>query len=400
MALGRSNGGGGAAPANPGRQGETLWVHANTAEQLSALGDIGCRLKTMRPELVVVATVSPALANRPLPEGCDLREQFPHGDSTSAARQFLEKYQPDICLWAGGNLRPNLFRAARDRGVELILTDLRPDELPTRRRRWLTDQTQRMIECFSAVYLSEKEAVERIQRLGLDPDRITLTTQLRSAITPPACHPDELAEIGDMLGGRPVWLAAHARPEELETILAAHRIALRHLHRLMLVLAVNCEDHQEALQIALEDSGLRWCSWGDGDTPDENTQILTTCAEDGLGVWYRVAPVSLVAGTLEPAWQGHCPMEALSLGSAVLFGPGIRRYRDLYARLERESAAIRVTGQSELASQVARLTAPDKAAAMALAGWNVVTEGAKLTDLLVEQIHMRFDAREAANAGT
>ena len=396
-ALGRSNGTGGARQTDS-RTGEVLWVHATNAEQLSALGDIGCRLKTLRPDLLVVASVAPALANRPLPEGCDIRETLPPGDSASAARQFLEKYHPDICLWAGGGLRSNLLRAARDRNVELLLVDIRPDEVPARRRRWLTDQTQRMIECFSAVYVSERDSVERIQRLGLDPDRITLTTQLRSSITPPGCHPDELVEVNDMLGGRPVWLAARAEPEEFATILDSHRIALRHLHRLLLVIAVDCESDADTLEETLRDSGLRYCNWGDGDMPNEHTQVLVTCAEDGLGLWYRVAPVSLIAGTLEPAWQGHCPMEALSLGSAVLFGPGIRRYRDLYARLEREGAAVRITGRSDLAAQVALLTAPDKAAAQALAGWGVVTEGAKLTDLLIEQIQMRLDAREVGDA--
>ena len=400
MALGRSNGHGSGSAATPERRGEVLWVNATNAEQLSALGDIGCRLKSMRPDLRVVASLSPALSNRPLPEGCDIREQFPPGDNSSAARQFLDTYRPDVCLWAGGGLRPNLIRAARDRGTELLLTDISPGEVPARRRRWLTDQTQRMIECFSAVFVSDRGSVERLQRLGLDPDRIAMTTRLRSSVSPPPCHPDELDEISRMLGGRPVWLAVRAHPEELQLILDAHRSALRHLHRLLLVLAVNCDEHLETVEETLQNSGLRYCNWGDGGNPDDHTQVLITCAEDGLGTWYRVAPVSLIAGTLEPAWQGNCPMEALALGSAVLHGPGVRRYRDLYTRLEADGAAIRIREQSELASSVIRLSAPDKAAAMALAGWSVVTEGANLTDLLVEQIQSRLDAREAGHAST
>ena len=400
-AFGRPGGNGGATVATSRPRGETLWVNATNSEQLSALGDIGCRLKTLRPDLHVVASLAPVLSNRPLPEGCDSREQFPPGDNGTTARQFLDTWRPDVCLWAGGGLRPNLIRAARDRGTELILTDIRPGEVPTRRRRWLTDQTQRMIECFSSVYVSEREAVERLQRLGLDPDRITLTTRLRSSVTPPPCHPDELDDVSRILGSRPVWLAVQAHPEELPAILEAHRIALRHLHRLLLVLAIDCDSHLELVDGALRDSGLRHCNWGDGGTPDDNTQVLITCAEDGLGTWYRAAPVSLIAGTLEPGWQGNCPMEALALGSAVLHGPGVRRYQDLYKRLRKDGAAIRVSGKpEELAAQVTRLSAPDAAAAMALAGWSLVTEGAKLTDLLVDQIQACFDAREAEDAGT
>ncbi|WP_406646528.1 glycosyltransferase N-terminal domain-containing protein [Aliisedimentitalea scapharcae] len=378
----------------------SIWMHATSAERLGALGDIARRLKTTRPDLRVLVTTESALASLALPEGCDERGGLPTSDTASGARQFLDRHQPGLCLWTGGGLRPTLIRTAQDRGTCMLLADIQADEVPTRRRRWLTDVTQRMMECFSFVYTPSKDAQERLVRVGYSTDLIKRTTSMRSSVTPPYYHPDDLSELTDSLGGRPVWLAAYAEPEEFETILTAHRDALRRLHRLLLVIVVDCDRNRDALFDAVEHSGLRCTDWDRGEMPSDNTQVLLACTQDGLGLWYRVAPVSLIAGSLEPAWQGHCPMEALALGSAVLFGPGVRRNRALYNRLATDKAAIQINNSQDLATKITHLSAPDKAASMAVAGWEVVTEGAQLADLLVDDIQTFLDQQETQYAGS
>ena len=257
-----------------------------------------------------------------------------------------------------------------------------------------------MMECFSRVYTPSKEAEERIVRVGYSTDLIKRTTKMRSSVTSPYYHPDDLNDLTEALGGRPVWLAAYAEPQEFDVILAAHRDALRRLHRLLLVIAVDCDRNREAVHQAVTLSGLRCADWDQGEMPGDNTQVLLACTEEGLGLWYRVAPVSLIAGSLEPAWQGHCPMEALALGSAVLFGPGVRRHRSLYSRLAADKAAIQINNSQDLSTKISQRSAPDKAATMALAGWEVVTEGAHLADMLVEDIQVLLDQQETQNART
>jgi 3-deoxy-D-manno-octulosonic-acid transferase len=51
-----------------------------------------------------------------------------------------------------------------------------------------------------------------------------------------------------------------------------------------------------------------------------------------LGLWYRVAPISLVGGSLQPI-GGHNPFEPAALGSAILHGPYVTNFVDIYQRL-------------------------------------------------------------------
>ena len=52
-----------------------------------------------------------------------------------------------------------------------------------------------------------------------------------------------------------------------------------------------------------------------------------------------------------------------------------------------------MNGADSLGTAVVQLIAPDLAAAMALAGWEVATDGAELVDLLVDLLQDALDAR-------
>jgi 3-deoxy-D-manno-octulosonic-acid transferase len=235
--------------------------------------------------------------------------------------------------------------------------------------------------------------------MGISSAKVTRASRLRISATPPNCHDDELTRMQADLGSRPVWLAAHCLPDEVPMLLKAHRRASRRLHRLLLILAVADYDALEDVRGQLQASGLRTADWEVGGEPDDNTQVVLSC-DDDLGLWYRLAPLSVLAGTFGKEAACHNPLDAAALGSAVLHGPKIRTHAALYHRLAQAGAALQVLSAEDLAEQVIRLCAPDKAAAMALAGWKVVTEGAELTDQLLELMQDMLDQREAQHAAT
>jgi len=383
----------------PRPTGELIWAHVTNTERFLALGDLGQRLKTMRPDLSLIVTCEPGLACTSKPEGYDLIIGELPADQPADVRSFLNHWCPDICLWAGGNLRPVLMRACGERGINSLLIDIEAGELPARKSRWLPDKSRKLLDKFSGIMTPSSAAIAQMRRSGIAPTKVSLTSRLRLSSTLPAYHEDELSRMREKLGSRQVWLSAHTRPGEIETVFGAHRNALRLLHRLLLVLSMEQYSDLEAVRDMLHDTGLRWADWEAGEDLDDNTQVLLTCDED-LGLWYRVAPVSLLAGTLEKDKSGHNPMDAAALGSAILHGPYIGPHAPLYDRLTKAGAALEVQGKDELAVQIIQLSAPDKAAEMAVAGWQVVTESAKLTDLLLDKIQDMLDLREVGHATT
>ncbi|WP_245227050.1 3-deoxy-D-manno-octulosonic acid transferase [Parasedimentitalea maritima] len=379
--------------------GELIWAHATSDERYLTLCDLGQRLKMMRPDLSVLITREPELCTLPVPESSHLIVGELPTEQVAEIRSFLNHWQPDLCLWAGGELRPGLIRNCCDRGINALLIDIEAHELPARRSRWLPDKSRKLLDNFSAILTPSTAALTKLRRAGIAAEKIITTTRLRISATPPGYHEDELSRVQDNLGSRQVWLSAHTRIDEILTILGAHRNALRLLHRLMLVLSVERFSDLDTARDELREFGLRYTDWDAGEEVDDNTQVLLTCDED-LGLWYRVAPLSLLAGTLNAQASGHNPLDAAALGSAILHGPGVGGHMPLYQRLAEAGAAHMIHNSDELAVQVIQLSAPDKAAEMALAGWQIVTESAELTDQLLDRVQDILDLRESQNAAS
>ncbi len=108
-----------------------------------------------------------------------------------------------------------------------------------------------------------------------------------------------------------------------------------------------------------------------------------------MGLWYRLSPVSLMGGSLAPV-GGHNPFEPAALGSAILHGPHVANFADIYARLAAANATRAVEGAT-LGATLAEVLEPDVAARMAHAAWEVCSEGAEVTEKAMDLLFAMLD---------
>ena len=399
-ALSRRNRQPDAQPPPPRPPGELVWLHATDDVRFSALRDLARRLRQMRPGIHCLMTydenVTPAKSG-----ATDRNDEWVmelSSDHPSAARQFLDHWSPDMCLWTGGKLLVNIIGAAADQRIPLILADVTGTEFQSGRHTWIPDLKRASYDFFGRILVNNDSAAMELKRLGLNPSKIEVTEQLRPGAFPPDCSEEDLANVMEDLGGRSVWLAVGAQKIEFDAILATHRAALRYSHRLLLIMTwadpKDCHDLLDKLARA----GLRTADWDDGAEIEDNTQVVVSESGRELGLWYRSCPITFLANSLVPGAKGLDPRYAAALGSAVLYGPDVGNFEDIYQRLQDAGAARMVTGSDSLGAALSELIAPDKAAEMALAGWELVTEGADVTNQLVDLIQDTLDKSEAADA--
>jgi 3-deoxy-D-manno-octulosonic-acid transferase len=383
----------------PRPKGELLWAHATTRARYSALCDLSLRLRTFRPELEMLITAEADRFDAPsVPlDGCDHFVTLP-SDHPSTAQAFLAHWRPDLCLWAGADMMPNLIDTASEHGIPMILLDIDGVDIPANSRRWLPDPTRSSLNSFDVILVNSDAAVGMVRRLGVSHPKISVNARLRASATPPPCSDDELSDVTRDIASRPVWLAAHLCAEEFSAVLTAHRAALRLVHRLLLIAVIEDSDDAEALKQQLADLGLHSIDWDTGGVIEDITQVVLSRDQDNLGLWYRVAPLTFMGGSLSPNRAASNPLEVAALGSAVLYGPHVDAHADSYARLAAAGAARSLRDGDGMGSAVLQLIAPDHAAAMALAGWDVVTEDAQMTDTLVDMIQDYLDRRGGHDA--
>jgi 3-deoxy-D-manno-octulosonic-acid transferase len=140
----------------------------------------------------------------------------------------------------------------------------------------------------------------------------------------------------------------------------------------------------------LQSEGWRFNRRTAGEMPEADAQVYLADTMGELGLWYRISPISFVGGSLQPI-GGHNPFEPAALGSAILHGPYVTNFVDIYQRLTEAKAARLVSGPDTLSEAVHELLSPDRAAAMAGAAWEVVSAGAEVTDRALAMILDRLD---------
>ncbi|MCV3270191.1 3-deoxy-D-manno-octulosonic acid transferase [Roseobacter sinensis] len=390
-------------PSGPRPQAELVWLHAAEASNLLALQDLAQRLCVARDGLRVLITLpdrnslDAARTASPAREPLHL-DELP-SEHPAAVDRFLDHWAPDMCIWAWGGLRPILVQETQRKGCPMVLIDADTGGFDGRRDRWLPDLTRELLSEFVALMARSTQAASRLQQLGLRRSEIEVTPPLQAGGQALPCDDTDLAEMTKTLGGRPVWLATAVRAEETDMIFAAHRHALRFSHRLLLILQPAVRDQAGVMSEKAALEGFRVSDWSAPGEPNETTQVMVAEDADDLGLFYRLAPVSFLGSSLVPGHGGGNPFEAAALGSAVLYGPNVRRYLPFYSRLANAGAARIVKDAQTLGSAVTRLIAPDQAAAMAHAGWDVISQGAELTDRVIELVEETLDTRlEQKNA--
>ncbi len=388
------------APTYPPRGADELvWLHVGNMDDLTALTGLCERLQSYRPGVTILFTLP---QDADLPGGADVLPpdcaQVPVPDEHPASvAAFLDHWQPDLALWVWGGLRPNLIDMTHARGIPLHLISADLAGLDGRRESWLPDLGRHLAGCFASASARSASAARALARLGLAPKRITVMPPLQPAGQVPGCAERDLADLTDCLQSRPVWYAADLARGEWREMIDAHLIALRSAHRLLLVLHVHHPDELPGIAAFLETYGLSFAIWSDGDAPRESTQILLTDLPDEAGLWHRIAAVTFLGGSLAEGSAGRDPLPAAQLGSAVVHGPYVSAFQASYARLSEAGAARKVRDAAGLGSAVAELIVPAKTAAMAHAGWNVVTEGAELVDSVIDLVQDSLDrARQAS----
>ncbi len=373
-------------------EGELIWVHINAQDRQRAVVDFCRRLQQARPTLNVLLTAPPDSDLQRWEQGDYPLIHLPQ-EQSGAARAFLEYWRPDIGLWVGGGLMPNVITRAEEHNIPLILIEAQIDINVARGAKWLPDITRFTLDCFRSILATTSLTARAIRRLGIASSKVTEAPPLQISANPNPWPEDELIETNHALAGRPVWLAAYVMDKEFISVLSAHRQAMRMLPRLTLVLHVADSAEAEPLHRRLESMDLRCTNWDIVGQVEDTTQVILTSEPEDLGLWLRVSPATFMGSSLERGAGGHDPLVAVALGSALVHGPFVHRHQQIYDQLDRAGAARSVRTATELGDTVVELLSPDRAADMALAGWEIVSEGAPQADQLIDMVQDCLDRR-------
>ncbi len=377
--------------SRPRPAGKLAWVHcASVGEAVSVLALIDRMLATRQDLSVLVTTgtvTSAALLARRLPARAF--HQYVPVDRAEWARRFVKHWRPDLALWVESELWPNLIAAVADAGVPLALVNGRMSDASFDRWRRLPFAIRPLLRRFALCMGQDGRQTERLAALGAPVARCV--GNLKFAAEPLPVDETALAAMRASVAGRPVWVAASTHPGEEELIAEAALDLKRDRPGLLTVIVPRHPGRGPAIAAALKEKGFAVARRGAGESPGSaGIYLADTLGE--LGLFYRLAPVAFIGGSLVPH-GGHNPLEAAALGAAVLAGPHTHNFVAVTGDMKSAGGLVQVADVPALVNAVARML-DDEAwrGQVAAAGRGVVGVQAHVLDAVLAEIAPWLDA--------
>ena len=377
-------------PARPA--GPLIWLHGVDAARLGVVAALIRALRATRPALSVLMTSgSTALPeDAALPPRCRLGPA--PADTPAQVSAFLDHWRPDLAAFLPDRLMPAAIAAAARRGVPLTLIDASlPLGLP-RPARGLLGLKRALLGLFDRVLAQDDVAARRLRRRGAPTARIAVAGALQDTPAVLPCNEAERDAMGQTLATRLLWLAAGVPDAEEAALIAAHRAALGLSHRLLMIWVPEDPASGPDLAARLAGEGFDVSLCSREEEPDEEDHVYVADTEGELGLWYRLAPVTFLGGSLSGGGARRHPFEPAALGSAVLHGPLVGPHGPALARLDAGRAARLVRNPAELCDAIGDLRAPDRAAQMAHNAWAIASDGAEATERVARHLIEVLDA--------
>jgi 3-deoxy-D-manno-octulosonic-acid transferase len=329
--------------------GPLIWVHgASVGEMLAAVPLIEKLCAQGFAVLVTSGTVtSAALAEQRLPDGA--LHQFIPLDAPRFVRRFLDHWRPDLALFVESDLWPNLILSSARRRIPMIVINGRLSERSFARWRLVPGVIGALLSRFDLCLAQSSADAERYAQLGAP--RVTHTGNLKLDVPPPPADQAALQRLKDIIGNRPIVAAASTHPGEEATIVGAHQKLRARFPALLTVIVPRHPARGESIAQTAKIAGLSTAlrSRRAQPMPDVGVYIADTLGE--LGLIYRIAPIVFMGGSLAEH-GGQNPIEAIRLGAAVLHGPHVWNFGEIYATLDQARGAELVHDEDSLTARL------------------------------------------------
>jgi 3-deoxy-D-manno-octulosonic-acid transferase len=333
-------------PRPPGR---LIWFHGASVGEMNAVFPLIDRVRAQNLNVLVTSgtVTSAGVAEKRLPH--DVIHQFAPIDLPQFAARFLDHWKPDLGLFIESDLWPSMILAAADRNVPLILINGRLSERSFNRWRMAPRTIGALLRRFDLCLAQSTDDGARYAGLGAP--RISTTGNLKLDVPAPAADEDKLAQLQEALGSRPVVAAASTHPGEETEIIDAHRRLKHTFPGLLTIIAPRHPERGQGIAEIAKLAGLNAVLRSQDQLPRASTDIYVADTLGELGLFYRLAPIVFMGGSLV-SHGGQNPIEAIKLGAAVLHGPHVSNFAEIYAELDAAGGAEEVTDSGKLAVRI------------------------------------------------
>src|SRR5215470_5373200 len=352
--------------------GPMVWIHGASVGEVLASAALIERLRALNIRILLTSgtVTSAAIVAKRFPP--DIIHQYVPYDSPRYVARFLDHWRPSLALFIESDLWPNLILQSAARRLPMVLINGRMSHRSFPRWRRMHGTISTLLEKFDVCLAQSPTDAERFAALGCR--SVVTTGNLKLDVPAPPADSDRLERLMSLTRGRPVVVAASTHPGEEEILIETHKALAGFFPRLLTVIVPRHPDRGPPIWRLVDAAGLKAGLRSRDEMPNATTDIYVADTLGELGLFYRLSGIVFMGGSLV-THGGQNPIEAIKLGAAIVHGPHVFNFRDVYEALDQAGGARMADNQEALVKQLGQLLADPKASeTQAAAGARVVEQ--------------------------
>lgn len=337
----------------------SIWIHAvSLGESIAAIPLISALKKKYPNENIVVTTMTPTGSEKLRQTfGKEIIQVYVSYDYSGAVKRFLRHFNPNLLIIMEKELWPNLLHYSAQRKIPILLANAQLSLRSFHRYQLIESFAKKILACISTVAAQSTADGERFLALGLRPEQLLVTGNIKFDLTIADEVKEEAKNLVESLGiakNRPIWIAASTHEGEEKKVLAAMREILKILPETLLILVPRHPERFGQVRDLCLEQGFKVVSYSQNQPCGAAIQILLGDVIGKLLVFYSLAQAAFVGGSLVSI-GGHNLLEPAALGVPILIGPNLANCKEISALFFADGAAILVQDESELAEKVLQI---------------------------------------------
>lgn len=374
--------------------GTLIWLHAASVGELISTFALLKQLEKNHPTISILITTGTVTSARMAKKHLSAKiiHQFAPLDSPIYVKNFLNHWKPDLVLWLESEFWPNQLLSLQAKHIPTLLLNARMSDSSFAKWSKHPRSVKALLNCFSGLSAQSPKDREKLHILA-DGKEIFLPGNLKQAAARLPFGHGELDNLKSNINNRCIIVAASTHKGD-ETLLLQCYKRLASFHSSTPPLLIIVPRHPErgsAVIKEIKDANLSYAQRSEENHISAETHVYLADTLGELGLFYALADIVFIGGTLGPKIGGHNPVEAAMLDCAILYGADMANFASISKALEECNAAIPCSDSDAITKNIDELLS-DVAARKRLASNALLWAESQTTGILkrVESLILKY----------
>ena len=334
--------------------GNLIWFHGSSVGELLSILPLVYELEknqSIKQILITSSTLSSAEIFKKFKFRKTIHQFFPI-DSILYSYKFLNYWKPTIAIFVESEIWPSIFKILNKKNIPLLLLNARVTKKTFDKWNYIKSFSNSVFKNISKAYPQNSETLNYLKRL--DVSKIKIIGNLKFISN----EQDKLIKLDTTLltnlKNRKIWCASSTHLGE-EIICSKVHLNLKKKYKNLLTIIIPRHVHRvNEIFKEINDLKLNVVLHSSNPKKLKNVDVYLVDTYGETRKFYDCSDVVFMGKSLVGK-GGQNPLEPARYGAAVIHGPNIDNFSDIYTLLKKLKITYKVNGEISLTNLVNKL---------------------------------------------